>query len=251
MSAATTIPQRPGHQPDVHRDRRADAARGGIRLGVQNPQRKKRRPLLSRRRRDQHGRFPRRLELRLTFRLPCVFTCVNNGWAISVPRSKQTASETFAQKGAGLRHADGSGGRQRYLRGLQGPQSTPSIAPAKAWGPASSKRHLSHRRSHYRRRCTALSPRRRIGRPGASAIRSPHAQVSRIARTVGRAGADARRRSRPDRMCRRSSGRRWRHRPPGERCVRLCIRGTSLSVAANSAIPCAPIRSDRIRNRLV
>ena len=29
---------------------------------------------------------------------PCVFVCRNNGWAISVPLEKQTASRTFAQK---------------------------------------------------------------------------------------------------------------------------------------------------------
>ena len=32
------------------------------------------------------------------FRLPVIFVCVNNQWAISVPRSKQTAAETLAQK---------------------------------------------------------------------------------------------------------------------------------------------------------
>jgi 2-oxoisovalerate dehydrogenase E1 component subunit alpha len=32
------------------------------------------------------------------WRLPCVFVAVNNQWAISVPRARQTASETLAQK---------------------------------------------------------------------------------------------------------------------------------------------------------
>jgi len=32
-------------------------------------------------------------------KLPCVFFCQNNKWAISVPSSVQTGSETFAQKG--------------------------------------------------------------------------------------------------------------------------------------------------------
>ncbi len=32
-------------------------------------------------------------------KLPAIFYCQNNGWAISTPRSKQTGSETFAQKG--------------------------------------------------------------------------------------------------------------------------------------------------------
>src|SRR5439155_145473 len=31
-------------------------------------------------------------------KVPAVFCCVNNGWAISVPCCRQTASETFAQK---------------------------------------------------------------------------------------------------------------------------------------------------------
>jgi pyruvate dehydrogenase E1 component alpha subunit len=29
---------------------------------------------------------------------PCIFVCRNNGWAISVPKSAQTATPTFAQK---------------------------------------------------------------------------------------------------------------------------------------------------------
>lgn len=33
------------------------------------------------------------------FRVPTVFFCRNNGWAISVPSERQTASETFAEKG--------------------------------------------------------------------------------------------------------------------------------------------------------
>jgi len=32
------------------------------------------------------------------FKVPCILICRNNGWAISVPRSVQTASPTFAQK---------------------------------------------------------------------------------------------------------------------------------------------------------
>jgi 2-oxoisovalerate dehydrogenase E1 component alpha subunit len=34
------------------------------------------------------------------FKTPSVLFCRNNGWAISVPTERQTASETFAQKGA-------------------------------------------------------------------------------------------------------------------------------------------------------
>jgi pyruvate dehydrogenase E1 component alpha subunit len=34
-------------------------------------------------------------------RLPVVYIIVNNGWAISLPASEQTAAQTFAQKGLG------------------------------------------------------------------------------------------------------------------------------------------------------
>jgi pyruvate dehydrogenase E1 component alpha subunit len=35
------------------------------------------------------------------FRIPCVFLCRNNGWAISTPTDRQTASRTFAEKAHG------------------------------------------------------------------------------------------------------------------------------------------------------
>jgi 2-oxoisovalerate dehydrogenase E1 component alpha subunit len=34
------------------------------------------------------------------FKVPCVLLCRNNGWAISVPVERQTATETFAEKAA-------------------------------------------------------------------------------------------------------------------------------------------------------
>lgn len=34
------------------------------------------------------------------WKAPCVFVCVNNGWAISVPASRQTAAASYADKGA-------------------------------------------------------------------------------------------------------------------------------------------------------
>ncbi len=34
------------------------------------------------------------------FKVPCIFLCRNNGWAISVPVERQTASKTFAEKAA-------------------------------------------------------------------------------------------------------------------------------------------------------
>lgn len=45
------------------------------------------------------GDFHEAMNFATVWKVPCVFICQNNGWAISVPRAKQTASETFAQKG--------------------------------------------------------------------------------------------------------------------------------------------------------
>ncbi|MGO9614029.1 MAG: pyruvate dehydrogenase (acetyl-transferring) E1 component subunit alpha [Dissulfurispiraceae bacterium] len=44
------------------------------------------------------GDFHEGLNLAGVFKLPAVFICQNNQWAISVPREKQTSSKTIAQK---------------------------------------------------------------------------------------------------------------------------------------------------------
>lgn len=44
------------------------------------------------------GDFHEAMNFAGVFRAPVVFVCENNGWAISVPRDRQTASETIAQK---------------------------------------------------------------------------------------------------------------------------------------------------------
>ncbi len=44
------------------------------------------------------GDFHEALNFAGVFNLPCVFICQNNQWAISVPLTRQTASETIAQK---------------------------------------------------------------------------------------------------------------------------------------------------------
>jgi len=44
------------------------------------------------------GDFHEALNMAGVFKLPVVFICQNNQWAISVPRERQTASETIAQK---------------------------------------------------------------------------------------------------------------------------------------------------------
>jgi pyruvate dehydrogenase E1 component alpha subunit len=48
------------------------------------------------------GDFHEGLNFASTLNAPAVFVCQNNGWAISVPTHKQTASETFAQKALGF-----------------------------------------------------------------------------------------------------------------------------------------------------
>ncbi len=44
------------------------------------------------------GDFHEGMNFAGALRLPCVIVCQNNQWAISVPRSRQTAAETIAQK---------------------------------------------------------------------------------------------------------------------------------------------------------
>ena len=46
------------------------------------------------------GEFHNGMNFAGVFRIPVVFFCRNNGWAISVPVERQTASHTFAEKGA-------------------------------------------------------------------------------------------------------------------------------------------------------
>jgi pyruvate dehydrogenase E1 component alpha subunit len=47
------------------------------------------------------GDFHEGLNFAGVFDIPVVFLCENNGWAISVPRERQTASETIAQRATG------------------------------------------------------------------------------------------------------------------------------------------------------
>jgi pyruvate dehydrogenase E1 component alpha subunit len=44
------------------------------------------------------GDFHEAMNIAAVQKVPCVFCCINNQWAISVPRSGQTASQTLAQK---------------------------------------------------------------------------------------------------------------------------------------------------------
>lgn len=44
------------------------------------------------------GDFHEAINFAGVFKLPCIFICQNNQWAISVPTSRQTSSKSFAQK---------------------------------------------------------------------------------------------------------------------------------------------------------
>lgn len=50
---------------------------------------------------SSRGDFHEALNLAGVFKAPAVFICQNNQWAISVPRSRQTAAETIAQRKIG------------------------------------------------------------------------------------------------------------------------------------------------------
>lgn len=50
---------------------------------------------------SSEGDFHEALNLAGVMKAPIVFVLQNNGWAISTPRSKQTAAETFADRGPG------------------------------------------------------------------------------------------------------------------------------------------------------
>jgi pyruvate dehydrogenase E1 component alpha subunit len=58
------------------------------------------------------GDFHEALNFAGVYKAPVIFFCQNNGWAISVPRARQTASETLAQKavayGIAGRRVDGN-----------------------------------------------------------------------------------------------------------------------------------------------
>lgn len=45
------------------------------------------------------GDFHEAMNFASVYRLPVVFSCINNGWAISLPCTEQTGSQTLAQKG--------------------------------------------------------------------------------------------------------------------------------------------------------
>ena len=86
------------HEPHLRGDRRADAACGWHRLGAKL--RKDPRVVLCffGDGATSTGDFHEAMNFATTQKVPVVFCCVNNQYAISIPCCNQSASQTFAQK---------------------------------------------------------------------------------------------------------------------------------------------------------
>ena len=120
------------------------------------------------------------------WKAPTVLVCENNSYAISVPLSKQTASETIAQKAtaygiAGVR-VDGMDVLAMYAATKE------AVARARRGdGPTLIEALCYRYGAHATRRRRQALPRRVRGRPMApTRPAAAHAAVSRVAQSVGR-----------------------------------------------------------------
>ena len=98
-------------------------------------------------------------------RLPVVFVCENNQYAISVPQSKQMAVKDVAQPRGGLRVPRGRRRRQRRPRVLRGDEDRPRAGAPRRRADADRVQDLPLRAAHVRRRRQEL-PLARGGRGG-------------------------------------------------------------------------------------
>ena len=101
-------------------------------------------------------------------RLPVIFVCENNQYAISVPQSKQMAVEDVAYARGGLRVPRGGGGRERRARLLRRDEAGPRARPRRRGSHADRVQDLPVPRPYLRRRRQDL-PATRGGRGGARA----------------------------------------------------------------------------------
>ena len=102
------------------------------------------------------------------FKLPVVFFCQNNQWAISVPLSRQTASDGIADQGGGLRLARRARRRQRPAGGDRGHANRGRARARRRRTDAGRSGHVPHGRTLVERRPDALSRRRAGGGMGAA-----------------------------------------------------------------------------------
>ena len=114
------------------------------------------------------GDFYEAVNLAGVWRLPVVFVVINNYWAISMPREKQTATETLAQKAIAGGIPGNSGRRQRHHCRARDDGRGHGARPQRRRRERHRSHHLSHGRPHHRRRCLALPP-RGIGERGLEA----------------------------------------------------------------------------------
>ncbi len=68
------------------------------------------------------GDFYESINLAGVWQLPVVFIVINNGWAISLPREKQTAARDAGAEGDRRRHSRNPDRRQRHHRRAPGVQ---------------------------------------------------------------------------------------------------------------------------------
>ena len=155
------------------------------------------------------------------FKIPTVFFCRNNGWAISVPVERQTASRTFAEKAA----AYGIAGVRVDGNDLFAVVS--SVAPrgrarrARRRPDLDRGHHLPHGRPLHERRPEPLPRQRDAGAVGVTRSDRARARVPREARALGR-----RRRGALDRTGRRFfPRRRGQRRAHAAAAARVDVRG--------------------------
>ena len=160
----------------------------GRRLGRPDPRRRHGVARLLRRRRHQRQRLPhRRSTSPAVHKIPVIFACRNNGWAISVPRGAADRLRDHRPEGHRLRHARRAGGRQRPAGGPRPPPGGPGSGPRPARA----------------RRCSSASPTGSRGTPppttraptGAPRRSSPGGRripSSRLARYLGWRGGSSR-----------------------------------------------------------
>jgi len=132
------------------------------------------------------GDFHEGLNFAGVFDVPAVFLCNNNQWAISVPRKRQTASATLAQKATAYGfdgvQVDGMDPLAVYQVTTEAVEKARNPDEGRAPADADRGRPVPLRRPHHRRRPERLS-RRRGGR--GMAAQGPHPASGEFPRDRG------------------------------------------------------------------
>ena len=97
------------------------------------------------------GDFNEALNFAGVFQAPVVLVVQNNGWAISVPRKKQSAAASFAARGAGFGVPRALVDGNDILAVYDAMNKAVERARAGAGADLDRDPHLSHRRAHHRR----------------------------------------------------------------------------------------------------